>query len=125
VPAGRVVCAVPKRRRKPKPSKPPKRPKLPPVVRTLLKAREWRRQLDAGEVESQAAIARREGITRARVTQIMMLLRLAPDIQESILRLPSSPYPPSLPESALRPIALLKEPEAQTAAFKDTIGHRS
>jgi hypothetical protein len=32
---------------------------------------EWQRQLDAGEVETRAAIARREGLTRARVTQVM------------------------------------------------------
>ena len=32
---------------------------------------EWQRQLDAGEVETRAAIARREGLNRARVTQVM------------------------------------------------------
>jgi len=117
VPAGRVVCAVPKRRRKPKPSKPPRRPKVPPVVRTLLKAREWRRQLDAGEVASQAAIARREGLTRARVTQIMALLRLAPDIQQSILSLPGSMNPPRLPERLLRPIVQIGDAEEQIQAF--------
>jgi len=125
VPAGRVVCAVPKRRRKPKPSKPLKRPKVPPVVRTLLKAREWRRQLDAGEVASQAAIARREGITRARVTQIMALLRLAPDIQESILSLPSGPNPPTISELTLRPITYLQDPQRQAVAFKEVIDQRS
>jgi len=123
--ADRVVSAVPQRRRKPKPSKPPKRPKVPPVVRTLLKARQWRRQLDAGEVASQAAIARREGITRARVTQIMALLRLAPDIQQSILSLASGPNPPTISELTLRPITYLQDPQRQTAAFKEVIDHRS
>ena len=37
---------------------------------------------------SKAELARREGITRPRITQIMNLLRLAPDIQEVILGLP-------------------------------------
>ena len=41
----------------------------------LKRAIEWQRQLDAGQVRSRAAIARREGLTRARVTQIMNLLR--------------------------------------------------
>jgi biotin operon repressor len=41
----------------------------------LARALEWQRQLEAGEAESQAAIARREGLTRARVTQIMNRLR--------------------------------------------------
>ncbi len=76
IPAEQLVSAVPPPRCRP--SKPRKPPKPPKVVATLLKAMEWRRQLDAGEVASQADIARREGITRARVTQIMMLLRLAP-----------------------------------------------
>jgi hypothetical protein len=59
----------------------------PPVGPTLLprgvrgaptalkRAVEWQRQLDAGQVRSRAAIARREGLTRARVTQIMNMLR--------------------------------------------------
>jgi hypothetical protein len=36
----------------------------------LARAVEWQRQLDAGEVASRAQIARREGLSRARVTQI-------------------------------------------------------
>jgi hypothetical protein len=41
----------------------------------LKRAVEWQRQLDSGQVRSRAAIARREGLTRARVTQIMNMLR--------------------------------------------------
>jgi hypothetical protein len=37
----------------------------------LKRALEWLRQLETGEVASRAAIARREGISRARVTQIL------------------------------------------------------
>ena len=44
----------------------------------LARALEWQRQLDAGEVASRAEIARREGISRARVTQIMAMLRRLP-----------------------------------------------
>jgi hypothetical protein len=40
----------------------------------LKRAVEWQRQLDSGQVRSRAAIARREGLTRARVTQIMNML---------------------------------------------------
>src|SRR5262245_41507892 len=40
----------------------------------LKRAVEWQRQLDAGQVRSRAAIARRERLTRARVTQIMNML---------------------------------------------------
>jgi hypothetical protein len=35
------------------------------------RAVEWLRQLRAGEVASRAAIARREGLSRARVSQVL------------------------------------------------------
>jgi hypothetical protein len=35
------------------------------------RAREWRRMLDAGEVANQAELARRVGVSRARVTQVL------------------------------------------------------
>jgi hypothetical protein len=41
-----------------------------------------------GEVADQAELARLGHVTRARVTQIMNLLGLAPDIQEELLFLP-------------------------------------
>ena len=41
-----------------------------------------------GVVADQAALARLGHVTRARITQIMNLLNLAPDIQEEILFLP-------------------------------------
>ena len=40
-----------------------------------------------------AAVARRGRVTRARMTQIMKLLDLAPDLQEQILFLPPSAAP--------------------------------
>jgi len=55
------------------------------IVELLHKAIEWRRQLDTGEVRNQADIARREGVTRARVTQVLGLLRLAPEIQDQLV----------------------------------------
>ena len=43
-----------------------------------------------GEVTDYAELARLAHVTRARVTQIMNLLHLAPEIQEEILYLPRS-----------------------------------
>jgi hypothetical protein len=40
----------------------------------LERAAEWQRQLDCGAVASRAAIARREGLSRARVTQLLKRL---------------------------------------------------
>jgi hypothetical protein len=127
VPADRVVCAVPPPRhpsRPAEPPRPPREPRTPPVVETLRKALAWRQELDSGKVANQADIARREGVSRAHVTQVLMLLRLAPDIQESILALTEHPAPPRLAEHRLRPIALLQSPERQTAAFEHLVrGH--
>ncbi|MCD6405208.1 MAG: hypothetical protein J7M19_05240 [Planctomycetes bacterium] len=106
VPASHVVNAVPERTRRAKRKRPPKEPKVPSVVQTLRKALEWRRQLDAGEVATQADIARREGVTRARVTQVLMLLRLAPEIQEHILNLPKSVGRSPITERRLRSLCI-------------------
>jgi hypothetical protein len=43
--------------------------------------------LDNGEVKSLTEIARNEGLTRARVTQIMNLLKLPAEMREFLARL--------------------------------------
>jgi hypothetical protein len=43
----------------------------------LTRALDWQRQLDSGAVASRVAIARREGISRARVTQLLNRLERA------------------------------------------------
>jgi len=114
VPAGHVVNALPPRARN---RKPPKVPHTPRVVELLRKALEWQALIESGQVPSQAAIARREGITRARVTQVMGLLRLAPEIQEYILSMSDAVRRAAISERALRPIALLENHSAQQVAF--------
>ena len=52
----------------------PDEPKESSIARQLRRAMEWRAQLDSGEMPTQAAIASREGISRARVTQLLHLL---------------------------------------------------
>ena len=59
------------------------------------------RLLRAEEFRDYAEIARLGRVTRARMTQVMKLLNLAPDIQEQILFLPNVK---SLNERNLRPI---------------------
>jgi hypothetical protein len=49
----------------------------------------FRDMVDRGEVRDYADLARLGYVTRARITQIMNLLNLAPDIQERLL-LPES-----------------------------------
>ncbi len=118
VAADRVVSVLPEPRGRPKPAKEPKTPR---VVRLLRKAIEWQTQLESGEVASQTDIARREGITRARVTQVMGLLRLAPEIQDHILSLPCTVRRPAISERALRPIALVESLTDQKTEFQELI----
>jgi hypothetical protein len=68
------------------PSEPPGR--VPKLSRLMALAIRFQRMLERGEVRDFAELARLGHVTRARVTQIMNLLLLAPDIQERILFLP-------------------------------------
>jgi len=119
VPAGRVMSAVTANRGNPKK---PKEPKTPQVVELLRKAIEWRRQLDAGEIHTQADIARREGITRARVTQIMGMLNLAPGIRGDILSTPNTIPQSTVTERVLRPIAAITDHHDQVREFFKLLG---
>lgn len=62
--------------------------RVPRVARLMALAIRLDRLLQAGELADYADIARLSHVTRARVTQIMTLLSLAPDIQERLLFLP-------------------------------------
>lgn len=57
------------------------------VARRLALAHRIAEEIDAGRYADQADVARRHGLTRARLTQLMNLLLLAPDIQEDVLAL--------------------------------------
>jgi hypothetical protein len=104
-----------------RPAMPPRASRTPSVVELLRKAQEWRRLLDSGKVSTQAAIARREGITRARVTQVMGLLSLTPEIQEHVLSLRDGVRRSALTERALRPIVGITSPDAQAVAFRNLL----
>jgi hypothetical protein len=121
VPTGQVVCAVPPSQASPRP---PKAPREPRVKELLLQAQEWQKMLNSGEVRNQAEIAQREGITRARVTQILNLLNLAPEIQDHILNLPKISCRSAVTERSLRPITLITNNDEQTIAFKSFLDHQ-
>jgi len=81
----------------------PTGPKTLRVNELLNKAMEWQRQLDAGEIQNKTEIARREGITRARVNQVMSLLRLAPEFRKQILTMSDIIRTSAVTERRLRP----------------------
>lgn len=75
--------------------------------------------LATGQVKDQAEIARTAGITRARVTQIINLTQLAPDIQEAILDLePTTDHVPRFREREVRTIAITPNWEKQRWFWK-------
>ena len=70
----------------PAPAVPPGR--VPRVSRLMALAIRFEELLRRGDVTDYAELARLGHVTRARVTQIMNLLNLAPDIQEELLFIP-------------------------------------
>ncbi len=61
---------------------------VPRVTRLMALAIRFDGLLRRGEAKDYAELARLGRVTRARMTQIMNLLNLAPEIQEAILSLP-------------------------------------
>jgi hypothetical protein len=62
--------------------------RVPRVSRLLALAHRLERLLRTGDVKDYSEAARLGHVTRARISQIVSLLYLAPDIQEAILFLP-------------------------------------
>lgn len=60
-------------------------PRIPRITRLMALAIKFEDMIARGEVRDYAEIARLGFVTRARLTQIMNLLLLAPEIQEAIL----------------------------------------
>ncbi len=84
--------------------------RVPRVARLMALAIRLEELIQSGEVTDQAELARVGHVTRARLTQIMNLLQLAPDIQEEILFLPVTQRGRDVvTERDLRPIVILAD----------------
>jgi hypothetical protein len=101
---------------------------IPRIARLLALAIRFDRLLRAEQFRDYAELARLGRVTRARITQIMKLLDLAPDIQEQILFLPKLK---GLNERNLRPIVRRIDWNEQRRMFRkildrlDRAGKRS
>jgi hypothetical protein len=85
------------------PAIPPGR--IPRVSRLMALALQFEQMLQNGVATDQSSLARTMQITQPRMTQIMNLLHLAPDIQETILFLPRTiKGDDPIHEKMLRPI---------------------
>lgn len=81
---------------------------IPRVSRLMAMAIRFDSLIRSGMITDRADLARFGHVSRARVTQIMNLLHLAPDIQEAILYLPRTTKGRDIiHEHDLRPVAAL------------------
>jgi len=98
---------------------------VPRVTRLMALAIHMEDLVRQGEVADYAELARLAHVTRARMTQIMSLLHLAPDIQEEILNLPrwKGDRAP-IREKMVRPIAAVADWGRQRGMWGKVKGER-
>ncbi len=101
---GRIVRAA-----KAKPA-----PRIPRVSRLMALAIRFESLIRDRAVPDQKTLAQLGEVTRARLTQIMHLLHLAPDIQEELLFLPASSR---IVERHVRPVVRLVSWDDQRSLF--------
>ena len=107
-------------------AKAPEQPEdLPRLTRLLALAHRWNRLVEEGVVANHAEIARMMGLSRARVTQIMDLLYLAPEIQEYILSSSTDGSQKVIPERAVRSITRLPIWKDQRKVWRKIISETS
>jgi hypothetical protein len=87
------------------------------VARMLALAHHLQGAIDRGLVADRAAVARKLGLTRARVTHLLDLLLLAPDLQQALLGLEAVDGAEPMSERALRAVAHAGSWVAQRGAW--------
>jgi hypothetical protein len=92
------------------------------AAQMLALAHEFQRLIDDGEVADRATLADQVGLTRARMTQILDLLLLAPNLQEDILFSGGARGDGQVAERQLRTIVAKPIWAVQRRAWKDCLG---
>jgi ParB-like chromosome segregation protein Spo0J len=111
--AGRVRLAV-----EPPPATPPPARRPAKLAQLLALAHHIEALIKKGAVRDRADVARRLGFTRSRITQILDLTLLAPDIQEEILFAEAVDGREPFTERDARKIALIPEWWKQRDAWR-------
>ena len=107
---------------RPKEAAAPEPPRIPRIARLMALAIRFQDMVDGGEVRDYAEIARLGYVTRARLTQIMNLILLAPDIQETLL-LTGETAALQLPnENAVRKVACQIDWDQQRRMWRAILG---
>lgn len=97
------------------PPGPVRRPARVAVMLAL--AHKIQEAIDSGKLLDRADVARKLGFTRARITHLMDLTLLAPDLQERVLNLEAVDGVEPISERELRKVAHAGAWEAQRTAF--------
>ena len=84
-------------------------------------AQTWRQQIGTDPMLTKAKIAAREGISRARVTQIMGLLQLPAAIQKDLVCPPSSLRVHSFTERRLRLLVRYKDEAIRMRLWRELL----
>jgi hypothetical protein len=91
----------------------------PTIIDLINRAERYQKTLRGNNrVNTQAALARKLGISKARLTQIMNLLKLAPEIKSYIKKLDDQELLHLFNEKRLRPIASIRDEKIQIIEFK-------
>ena len=86
----------------------------------IARARSFQSRIDRAVVRNAAELAGLEGLTRARVSQLLRLLKLAPGVLADLEEVEGTGPVPT--EAALRKLAGMKTPERQLAQYQALCG---
>ncbi len=100
------------------PPRPRPTSKVPRISRLMALAIRFNEMIRTGEASDMIELARRGHVTQPRMSQIMALNQLAPDIQEALLNLPARKGKPDIHEKRLRPIAAMLRWDEQRIAWR-------
>src|SRR5215472_9276909 len=96
--------------------------RVPRIARLMALAWRFEQLLRSGTIRNPAELARLGHVSRARISQIMNLRLLAPDVQEQILFLPSTPRGRDpIPLRLLQPIAGLLDWHRQRRCWAELL----
>jgi hypothetical protein len=100
--------------------------RLSRVARLMALAIRWDDLVQSGAIKDYAALARLGRVSRARISQILNLLYLAPDLQERLLFLERPPHGRDpIPLVRLQPIAAMRDWKKQRRRWCELIRARS
>ena len=98
---------------------------IPRIARAVALAIQFQQMIERGEVRTYADLARLAAVSKERISQLMMLNWLAPDLQDAILRLPPTIGGRfAISETTLRRVAKRPSWEEQRTRWDELIARK-